>query len=154
MQSEIREINRFVSVFYHDNQSARLSLLNTIDSEIQFLEGFDLTTIINPDVKWVIDDELSIKNLIFHLSSKRDRGTFSYTLTSRADKATIVIYNLRGKKVRTITDASSRSGYNEYTWLNDDDNYVKLANGVYIYKITVEKDQKKIQAIGKLAIIR
>lgn len=156
MQMEIAEIRSFVHVFGYDDRSAKDSLITAIDAEIEFLKKFDPSKII------IIPEQeqetgtasLAITELISYPNPMRNKGTFCYQLTSRADEVKITIYTLRGRQVKNIVGASARAGYNEEIWMADDDDGRRLASGTYIYKMVAERDEKKVQAIGKLSIIR
>lgn len=155
MRAEISEINSFVKVFNYDDHSARMSLMDSIDQEIEFLENFDPASIIIPEDSGSLREvNLSIKEVIVHPSPVRDRAIFCYRLTASADNVNITIYSIKGRKVRDIIGVSGKSGYNEHTWMSESDDGIRLATGVYIYKIVVKKGEEKAQAIGKLAIVR
>jgi len=79
---------------------------------------------------------------------------FYYYLTQQPDDVTIKIYTLTGRLVRTIEHASAERKYNEEYWDCTDKNGRPLANGVYLYKVTVKVGHRKIERIGKLAILR
>ena len=83
-----------------------------------------------------------------------NRATFCYELTASADEVTINIYTVLGKRVRIIAGASARAGYNEEMWEAKDDDGEKLASGTYLYKITAKRDDREVQKISKLSIIR
>jgi subtilisin family serine protease len=63
-------------------------------------------------------------------------------------KATIHIYTLNGKAIRTIEHQGDTGGAR---WHLDTDSGEKVASGIYIYRITAEGVAEKM---GKLAIIR
>ena len=46
------------------------------------------------------------------------------------------------------------ANYNEEFWDGRDEDGYKLASGVYLFKFTVKDAKKKIERIGKLAIVR
>jgi flagellar hook assembly protein FlgD len=83
-----------------------------------------------------------------------DTTAFSYHLTQPASKVKIKIYTLRGKLVKTIEQDSPGWKYNEEFWDGRDEDGNKLASGVYIYKFVVYDDNRKMEKIEKLAIIR
>ncbi len=63
-------------------------------------------------------------------------------------KATIHIYTLNGKAIRTIQHESDTGGAR---WNLDTNSGEKVASGIYIYRITAEGVSEKI---GKLAVVR
>jgi len=156
MKMEIGEIKRFTDIFYYDDDSARQSLITPIEEEIEFLENFDPSQIIikpGQDNEAAVD-ALAITGLLIHPNPMNDRATFCYNLTSHSDDVTIKIYTVRGKRVRTITGASARAGYNEEMWSAEDNDGRKLASGTYLYKMVARRDGETIQEIGRLSIIR
>lgn len=156
MQMEISEIKQFTNIFNYDDRSARESLIAAIDEEIRFLRSFDPSGIIITSGQSEESGEASllIAELVSHPNPMNDRATFCYNLTSDADEVTMVIYTIRGKRVRTIVGASARAGYNEESWAGKDDDGRKLASGTYFYKIVAERNDKRVQRIGKLSIVR
>ncbi len=156
MQMEIAEIKRFTRIFHYDDFSARQSLVTTVEEEIEFLKNFDPSELIRtPEQEEKIEEvELSITELISHPNPMSNRATFCYELTASADEVTINIYTVLGKRVRTITGASARAGYNEEMWEAKDDDGKKLASGTYLYKITAKRDDREVQKISKLSIVR
>jgi hypothetical protein len=156
MQAEISEIRKFTHVFDYDDDSARQLLVDAIAEEINFLRNFvpsEVSEIDEPDAIDV-DEALAIEELVSHPNPSNGRATFCYNLTSDADEVKITIYNIRGKRVRTIASASARRGYNEESWMAEDDEGSKLANGIYFYKMVAERDDERVQEIGKLSIVR
>ena len=156
MQAEISEIKKFTPVFNYNDDSARKLLVDTIAEEIEFLRNFVPAEVNDFDEPSQSDEELAlaIEELISHPNPNDGRATFCYNLASYADEVTIIIYNIRGKRVRTIAGASAEKGYNEESWIAEDDDGSKLANGVYFYKMVAERDDERVQEIGKLSILR
>ena len=156
-QMEIDEIRRFTHVFQYDDELARESLVAAFDEEIEFLKDLDPAEILITQGQNGKTGELdlALTEMISHPNPIiSDRATFCYNLTSSADEVTITIYTIQGRRVRTITEASARAGYNEESWEAEDDKRKKLANGTYLYKMVAERDGKKVQKIGKLSIVR
>jgi hypothetical protein len=156
IQMEISEIRRFTRIFDYDDRSARESLIAAIDEEIDFLRDFDPSEIIiAPEQdKKAEEAGLSITELMNHPNPMNNRTTFCYNLTSDADEVIITIYTIRGRQVRTIIGASPRAGYNEEIWAAEDDDGRKLASGTYFYRMVAERDDERVQKIGRLSIIR
>ena len=156
MQGEIAEIKKFVNVFDYKDDTARDSLIKSINEEMAFLKSFDPKSIISIPGQSSKDEEsyLAINSLLVHPSPASVFATFCYELESSTDEVTITIYTISGRKVKSIKEASARRGYNEEMWDTRNDDGDKVANGTYFYKMAAEKDGKRIQKIGKLSIIR
>jgi hypothetical protein len=88
-----------------------------------------------------------------------DLTNFYYRLSQDADKVEIKIFTQAGKLIRHIPFASARVGYNfSATWNGEDQVGDKVANGVYIYKVTAEGmvngERKVEEAYGKAVVVR
>ena len=87
------------------------------------------------------------------------RTRFTYVLTDDADRVDLKIYTVSGRLVKTFKNIPSSVGYHEYPrsvlgWdCRDKDGYF-LANGVYFYRITAKKGNKKIEKTEKMAILK
>lgn len=156
MQTEISEIKKFTPVFDYDDYSARQLLVNTIQEEIDFLRSFVPAEVNHTEEpgESVEEAELSIIEVISHPNPMDGRAAFCYKLASDADEVTIILYNIRGKRVRTIAGVSARKGYNEESWSAEDDDGRKLASGTYFYKMVAERNGERVQEIGKLSVLR
>ncbi len=85
--------------------------------------------------------------------------SFCYNLSPDVDRVEIKIFTQAGRLIRHIPFASARSGYNfSTTWNGEDDDGDKVANGIYIYKITAEGtvngERKTKEAFGKALVVR
>ncbi|HID55680.1 TPA: hypothetical protein EYP37_04060 [Candidatus Poribacteria bacterium] len=101
-----------------------------------------------------VDEPVRLEKLINVPNPISKDTVFCYYLTQRPDDVTIKIYTLTGRLVRTIEHASAERKYNEEYWDCTDEEGRPLANGVYLYKVIVRADRRKIEKIGKLAILR
>jgi flagellar hook assembly protein FlgD len=101
-----------------------------------------------------VEEEVELESVMNAPNPFSDTTAFSYSLTQAADKVTIKIYTLRGRLVRTLEQNLPRWQYNEEFWDGRDEEGNKLASGTYFYRFTVNSGDKKIEKIGKLAIIR
>ena len=156
-QMEVAEIKTFTPIFNYDDELARESLVAAFDEEIAFLQNLDPTKILVTQEQNGTAGELdlALTEMISHPNPiVSDGATFCYNLASSADRVTITIYTIQGRRVRTITEASARAGYNEESWEAEDDKRRKLANGTYLYRMVAERDGKKVQRIDKLSIVR
>ncbi len=100
-----------------------------------------------------LEEPVSITHLLNVPNPMRTHTVFTYNLAQAPDQVTVKIYTVSGRLIRTIEDASARRGYNETDWDARDENRERLANGVYFYRVIVEKDGHKSEKIGRLAIL-
>jgi len=64
---------------------------------------------------------------------------------AESGKIELVIYNVRGQKVKTLLDAYSEKGHFEIIWRGVDENHNKVASGNYFIKLTVNGEEKVIR---------
>lgn len=65
-------------------------------------------------------------------------SVFSYSL-NKPGKVTIRVYNTMGAEVKTIMTNEYRAAGNHIVgWNGDDNNYVNLPNGAYVYRVEVD----------------
>lgn len=105
-------------------------------------------------IRFSIDEEVDIGRVVNMPNPFSDKTVFSYSLTQPADNVTIKIYTVRGRLVKTLVQDSPGWLYNEEFWDGRDEDGSKLGNGAYLYKFVLTADNKKIEKIGKLAIVR
>lgn len=87
------------------------------------------------------------------------RTRFTYTLTDQADHVKIQVYTVLGRLVRTFDHLPTSVGYHEYPrttlgWDCKDKDGIDLANGVYFYRITASKGDRRVQKTQKMAILK
>ena len=66
-------------------------------------------------------------------------------------KATLEIFDLQGRLVKTLFNGSGKAGDNEVTWDGTDDSGRYVANGIYFYRLHAsgEDTAKKLVIVGK-----
>ncbi|MCK4980774.1 MAG: hypothetical protein KAS62_10280, partial [Candidatus Delongbacteria bacterium] len=122
----------------------------------------------NLEIEFIVNDIFEILNFANYPNPVKTatvsnhnsgRTRFTYVLTDNADKVYIKIYTVSGRLIKTFKDLPSSVGYHEYPrttlgWdCRDKDGYF-LANGVYFYRITATKGNKKIEETQKMAILK
>ena len=105
-------------------------------------------------MRFRLDEAVEIEDVRNVPNPIRTSTFFTYNLVQSPDYVSIKIYSITGKLVRTITAASANRGYNETYWDGRDEDGVRLANGTYFYKLTVNAENREIEKIGRLAILR
>ena len=105
-------------------------------------------------MRFQIDEAVEIRDVRNVPNPIRTSTFFTYSFLQSPEYVSIKIYAVTGKLVRTITDASADRGYNETYWDGRDEDGVRLANGTYFYKLTVEAENRELDKVGRLAILR
>jgi hypothetical protein len=105
-------------------------------------------------LRFRVDEEVKVKDVMNAPNPFSKTTVFSYSLTQPADRVAIKIYTLRGRLVKTLVQDLPKWQYNEEFWDGRDDEDNELASGVYLYKFIVTDADRKIERIGKLAIVR
>ena len=101
-----------------------------------------------------LDEDVELEDIRNVPNPIRTNTFFTYNFVQTPEHVTIKIYTVAGRLVRTIADASAKRGYNETYWDGRDEDGVRLANGTYFFKITVETENRQIERVGRLAILR
>ncbi len=105
-------------------------------------------------MRFQIDEAVEIRDVRNVPNPIRTSTFFTYNFLQSPEYVSIKIYSVTGKLVRTIIDASADRGYNETYWDGRDEDGVRLANGTYFYKLTVEAENRELEKVGRLAILR
>ena len=125
------------------------------DYQIQVLAADESENLAaSPSYRFRLDEPVEISDVLNAPNPVRTNTAFTYNLAQPPNQVTIKIYTVNGRLVRTLEDDSPRRHYNETHWDVRDENGVRLANGAYFYKLIVETDDRKIEKIGRLAILR
>jgi hypothetical protein len=71
-----------------------------------------------------------------------------------AGNVTLVIYDLGGRKIRTLADERKSAGSYSVYWDGSDDSGALVASGLYLYQLTFKHDNKITRESGKMMLIR
>jgi hypothetical protein len=118
------------------------------------VEAFDLNGLSAvSSITITVEQEFRIEAIANRPNPCRRRTLFTYVLTQPADDMTIKIYSSSGRRIRKL-DAPASAGYNELMWDLRDEDDKTIANGVYFYKLTARQGGRKVERIGKLAVLK
>jgi hypothetical protein len=84
------------------------------------------------------EDEVAVTDIILSAAYPNPfnpETTISFTLPERAKQVSLVIYNIRGQKVKTLYSGSADKGRHSLVWNGRDDNNKNAASGVYFYRL-------------------
>jgi N-acetylmuramoyl-L-alanine amidase len=75
----------------------------------------------------------------FNRSTERSRRspetTIRYQIPGKSHRVNLIVYDVMGKKVRTLVDAEQPAGEYLRHWDGKDENGTEVASGIYIYKL-------------------
>jgi gliding motility-associated-like protein len=63
------------------------------------------------------------------------------------------IYDLSGQLVRELTDEAAKTGAYLKTWDGRDDREERVSPGIYIYRISLEADERREEKVGTIAVV-
>lgn len=103
--------------------------------------------------KFVVKNSLELLNVYNYPNPMKDKTDFTFKLTTIPDELKIIIYTIAGRKIKEFKINSSllKYDFNTINWDGRDDDGNKIANGIYLYKVILKKDDKEISKISKLA---
>lgn len=106
--------------------------------------------------KFAVKNELQLLSAYNYPNPFKDDTYFTFKLTQIPDELKILIYTIAGRKVKEIKLLSTElhHDFNRIFWDGRDEDGDHVGNGVYIYKLVARKENKKIETIQKLTIIR
>ncbi|NQV19433.1 MAG: T9SS type A sorting domain-containing protein [Armatimonadetes bacterium] len=140
-----------ISITFDESDSIYVSFLRTeYDSEgwgdLFLVSGYldYLSSINNEEVNPMIIDISSYPNP-FNPST-----TISFTAED-AENAEIIIYNLKGQKVKQLLSDQLPSGKHSVVWDGTDDNNKLVTSGIYFYKLNVNG---KTEAVKKCLLLK
>jgi hypothetical protein len=76
-------------------------------------------------------------------------ATIHYSL-KRSGPASLSIYNIAGQAVKTLAQGYQQAGHYSVSWDGRDDRGVKVANGIYLYRLSTPEFQRA----SKIVILR
>jgi len=126
------------------------------------LTAFDnLNNITEEQVMFRIADSdgLILMNVVnypnpFRPRSENTRFTFEYQTGGTDAQVEIKIYTITGRLIQKLDDFFiSGTGYHEIPWDGRDRDGDEIANGVYLYKLTLKNGTEKKEVIEKLVIL-
>ncbi len=117
-------------------------------------------------VVFSVESDFKIQNLYNYPNPFRDETFFAFRMTgeleSRPTEFKIRIYTVAGRLVKeidvmpTLNESFNGNGFGLYRvrWDGRDNDGDLLANGIYIYRITIKTPKESINKTEKLAIVR
>lgn len=106
--------------------------------------------------RFFISNQLSVKDVYNYPNPFMNNTNFVFTLPNIPDELKIVVYTIAGRTIRNILVNSSalQSGFNSLAWDGKDEDGHEVANGTYLYKLIITKDNKSEYIIQKLSKVK
>jgi len=79
--------------------------------------------------------------------------TICYSLQTSAD-IRLNIYNLKGEKVRTLINQHQSAGTFEISWNGRNDNNVRVASGIYIYRMEINTGREIVSQSRQMLLLK
>lgn len=79
--------------------------------------------------------------------------TIQYSLSEETDTA-LIVYNLKGRKIKTLTDGNQSAGGHSVIWDGFDDSGLPCTSGIYFVKIYTESCNGKYTSTRKLILLK
>jgi hypothetical protein len=105
--------------------------------------------------RFQVSDRFDVQFLGNHPNPFKRETVFAYVLTENADRFSIKLYTVAGKRIRVFEDGDLTSAdYHEVEWNGKDEWGDEVANGVYFYRLTAVKGGDRMEITGKIARVR
>jgi len=113
------------------------------------------------EVTFRVVEDFDVRVLGTYPNPFKDKTTFVYELTTRADELSIKIYSSSGRLIRKLDPYLSgddpdplEANYHEISWDGRDEWGDEVANGLYFYLIQAKREGKVVKKRGKVAKIK
>ncbi len=101
-----------------------------------------------------VADESSSLEMVYNYPNPAADGTqFTFQLPEAAD-VTIKVFTVAGRLIKTIKAPGLGAGYRQVSWDCRDEAGDRLANGVYLYKVSMRGESREESKYSKLVIMR
>lgn len=126
------------------------SLRFWVDRDSKFENAADIERIFQVETEMKLLDVYNYPNPFSNVTY------FTFKLTQVPDELKLKIYTVAGRLIKEFNKSAAELGYdfNEIYWDGRDQDGDLVANGVYIYKLTMKKGDETQDATQKLAIVR
>ncbi|MDY0080591.1 MAG: C25 family cysteine peptidase [Ignavibacteriaceae bacterium] len=108
------------------------------------------------EIYFSVITEMKILQAYNYPNPMKDNTHFTMNLSQIPDELQLKIYTIAGRLIKemSITGSALRIGFNSLPWDGRDQDGDLIANGVYLYKVILKKDNKSVSITEKLAIVK
>lgn len=104
-------------------------------------------------ISFEVTSDLRLENVLNYPNPMATETDFTFLL-SRPSDVVIKIHTVAGRLIRILEEPSGRAGYNQIHWDGLDSQGRAIANGTYLYTITVDDGQDRVRKKEKLIVYR
>lgn len=103
-----------------------------------------------------VSQNIEVLNVYNYPNPFKDGTNFTFVLTQIPDEIDIKIFTIAGRLIKQIKVSQNdlTTNFNKIFWDGKDEDGDDLANGVYLYKLTMRKDQKVQSVLQKLVVMK
>lgn len=109
-------------------------------------------------VRFFVERALRVVEAVNYPNPFRDRTEFTFRVAggSQPTNGEIAIFTVAGRKIKSIRlgPTDLHLGFNHIEWDGLDEDRDPIANGTYLYRITVESADGRVDVIEKLVVMR
>lgn len=109
---------------------------NQFDEVVPTVEKLDITTKVNNESEQIPGDILLYQN---YPNPFNPSTTISFKISQKS-KVFLEIFDIFGKRIRTLVDDELDSGIHHFTWNGTDEFNNQVASGIYFYRLIVGKN--------------
>ncbi|MHC1736432.1 MAG: C25 family cysteine peptidase [Ignavibacteriaceae bacterium] len=108
------------------------------------------------EIYFSVITEMKILQAYNYPNPMKDNTHFTMNLSQIPDELQLKIYTVAGRLIKemTLNGSNLKIGFNSLPWDGRDQDGDLIANGVYLYKIILKKDNKSVSITEKLAIVK
>ena len=129
------------------------------DVAVKAWDNSNNSSILETNFVVVADSVFKVRNVLNYPNPVRESSSFTFEVSQNA-RVTLKIFSVAGRLIREFEPFIAEIGFNIFpeTWDGTDQDGDKLANGVYLYKLTATplsaSGNSKVEKIGKLIVAR
>jgi hypothetical protein len=109
-------------------------------------------------IQFYVERNLKLKSVANWPNPFQEQTTFTFMAAgeTRPSSGEIAIFTVSGRKIKTIrlTPNELNIGFNRIDWDGRDEDGDRIANGSYMYRVTIEDGQARQQVIETLVVLR
>ena len=103
-----------------------------------------------------VTDKLELRDIYNYPNPFSDKTYFTFRLTKIPDAVDIKIYTVAGRLIKTIEVVPSELNlnFNKICWDGTDEDGDAVANGTYLYRLSVRAGDEKLSSVNKIVRLR